>query len=261
MDGASLYILRCADGKLYTGLTRREVEERVSEHDQGLSTFTKTRLPVVLLFSEHYLRITDAIEAERRIKGWSRAKKLAYVAGDFERLSALAKRKKKDGGSLSLVVRDGPLGLLAMRVWGRCRGTARTLKTPAACHPPLPPRSLMVRRAKPVSNRPSKDGLWRSRDHRRCDGNPILAARAARSVDASSKRPARVMIPRGSRRPFGPPHHEGVAVWPAPFPGAAEIFHPTLSDEMPASSHSMDAPVLDDPSHLVQGISTENDAS
>lgn len=85
MDGASLYILRCADGRLYTGLTRREVEERVSEHQQGLSAFTKRRLPVELIFSEHYPLITDAIAAERRIKGWSRAKKLAYVAGDFER--------------------------------------------------------------------------------------------------------------------------------------------------------------------------------
>ena len=95
MDGASLYILRCADGKLYTGLTRRDVDERVSEHAQGLSAFTKRRLPVKLIFSEHYARITDAIDAERRIKGWSRAKKLAYAAGDFERLSELARRRDR----------------------------------------------------------------------------------------------------------------------------------------------------------------------
>ena len=92
LDGASLYILRCADGKLYTGLTRREVDERVSEHQQGRSAFTRTRRPVALIFSEHYPQITAAIDAERRIKGWTRAKKLAYVAGDFERLSALAQR-------------------------------------------------------------------------------------------------------------------------------------------------------------------------
>ncbi len=92
MDGASLYILRCADGKLYTGLTRRGVDERVSEHQQGMSAFTKRRRPVTLIFSERYLAITDAIDAERRIKGWTRAKKLAYVAGDFERLSELARR-------------------------------------------------------------------------------------------------------------------------------------------------------------------------
>lgn len=95
MEGASLYILRCADGKLYTGLTRRDVEERVSEHQQGLSVFTKTRLPVELIFSEHYALIIDAIDAERRIKGWSRAKKLAYVSGDFELLSVLARRGRK----------------------------------------------------------------------------------------------------------------------------------------------------------------------
>jgi putative endonuclease len=52
-------------------------------------------LPVELAFSEYYDRITDAIAAERRIKGWSRAKKEAYMRGDFERLSALARRKAK----------------------------------------------------------------------------------------------------------------------------------------------------------------------
>lgn len=95
MDGATLYILRCSDGKLYTGLTRRDVDERVSEHQQGLSAFTKTRRPVVLIFSENYSVITDAIDAERRIKGWSRAKKLAYVVGDFELLSELARRRSR----------------------------------------------------------------------------------------------------------------------------------------------------------------------
>ncbi len=95
MDGATLYILRCADGKLYTGLTRREVDEHVSEHAQGLSAFTRVRRPVELIFSEHYESVLDAIAAERRIKGWSRAKKEAYMGGDFERLSALSRRKPK----------------------------------------------------------------------------------------------------------------------------------------------------------------------
>ena len=97
MNGATLYILRCADGKLYTGLTRRAVDERVSEHAQGLSAFTRRRLPVDLIFSEHYSSIVDAIAAERRLKGWTRAKKLAYAAGDFSRLSDLAHRGKKGG--------------------------------------------------------------------------------------------------------------------------------------------------------------------
>ncbi len=96
MDGATIYILRCADGTYYAGITRRSVEERVSEHAQGLvDSYTARRLPVELVFSEHYERIDEAIAAERRIKGWSRAKKEAYMRGDFESLSKLARRKPK----------------------------------------------------------------------------------------------------------------------------------------------------------------------
>jgi putative endonuclease len=76
LDGASIYILQCVDGSYYTGITRRSVEERVSEHAQGLTRdcYTFMRRPVKLILAEHYERIVDAIAAERRIKGWSRAK-------------------------------------------------------------------------------------------------------------------------------------------------------------------------------------------
>jgi putative endonuclease len=50
---------------------------------------------VTLVHAEHYVRITDAVAAERRIKGWSRAKKEAYMRGDFAALVKLAKRKAK----------------------------------------------------------------------------------------------------------------------------------------------------------------------
>jgi putative endonuclease len=94
LSGASIYILRCADGSYYTGITRRSVEERLSEHMQGLISgcYTDARRPVKLLFSEHYERIDEAVAAERRIKGWSRAKKEAYMGGDFPALVELAKR-------------------------------------------------------------------------------------------------------------------------------------------------------------------------
>ncbi len=97
MSGASIYILLCVDGSYYTGATKREVEERVSEHAQGLipGAYTGSHRPVKLVFSEAYERIDEAIAAERRIKGWSRAKKEAYMHGDFASLVALAKRKTK----------------------------------------------------------------------------------------------------------------------------------------------------------------------
>jgi putative endonuclease len=97
MSGASICILLCADGSYHIGVTRREVEERVSEHAQGLipGAYTASRRPVKLVFSEAYERVDEAIAAERRIKGWSRAKKEAYIRGDFASLVALAKRKTK----------------------------------------------------------------------------------------------------------------------------------------------------------------------
>jgi putative endonuclease len=98
LGGASIYILLCADGSYYTGVTRRSVEERVSEHALGITPgYTLRRRPVKLVFSEHYEEIVDAIAAERRIKGWSRAKKEAYIRGDFVALVALAKRGAKGG--------------------------------------------------------------------------------------------------------------------------------------------------------------------
>jgi predicted GIY-YIG superfamily endonuclease len=70
------------------------VEERLSEHTQGLipGCYTDSRRPVKLLFSEYYERTDEAVTAERRIKGWSRAKKEAYMRGDFAALVELAQR-------------------------------------------------------------------------------------------------------------------------------------------------------------------------
>ena len=95
MPGASIYILRCADQLLH----RPHPPLRVSEHAQKLvkGCYTESRLPVELVFSEHYERTDEAVAAERRIKGWSRAKKEAMMRGDFAALSALARRKVRGG--------------------------------------------------------------------------------------------------------------------------------------------------------------------
>ena len=96
MDGASVVILRCSDGSLSVGSTRRSVDERVSEHDAGLTIGHRaTRRPVVLLHSEHHARVDEAVAAERRIKEWSRVKKIAYMAGEFEALRDLAVSRGK----------------------------------------------------------------------------------------------------------------------------------------------------------------------
>jgi putative endonuclease len=92
--GVWLYILRCADGSYYTGTTRTELEVRVAQHQAGeFGGYTSERRPVTLVFSEHFEHIVDAIAMERRVKGWSRAKKEALIAGDFDRIRALSRRR------------------------------------------------------------------------------------------------------------------------------------------------------------------------
>jgi len=94
LTGAFLYIVRCADGSYYTGTTRDELERRIAEHNSGyFGGFTATRRAVVLVYSQWFERITDAIAAERQIKGWSRAKKEALMRGDFGVLRKLAQRQ------------------------------------------------------------------------------------------------------------------------------------------------------------------------
>src|SRR4051812_7336037 len=79
-DGAYLYILRCADDSYYTGTARSGLEQRVAEHNAGTyGGYTAQRRPVTLVFSQWFDRITDAIAAERQVKGWSRAKKEALI--------------------------------------------------------------------------------------------------------------------------------------------------------------------------------------
>jgi predicted GIY-YIG superfamily endonuclease len=94
MTRAILYIVRCNDDSYYVGTTRTELEIRIAQHNDG--TFggcTSKRRPVRLVFSQEFERITDAIEAERKVKGWSRAKKEALIAGRFDDLKALSKRR------------------------------------------------------------------------------------------------------------------------------------------------------------------------
>jgi len=91
---ATVYILRCADGSYYTGLTKQPIEARVWEHNNlpDPKGFTFKRRPVVLVFSETYDRLLDAIAREKQIKGWSRRKKEALIALRYTKLPELSRR-------------------------------------------------------------------------------------------------------------------------------------------------------------------------
>jgi putative endonuclease len=99
-DGAYVCILRCADGSYYCGTARQGLELRVAQHNSAtFGGYTATRRPVSLVYSQWFERITDAIAAERQIKGWSRAKKEALARQDWQALQRLSKRAHPSTGS------------------------------------------------------------------------------------------------------------------------------------------------------------------
>ena len=86
-----VYILRCADASYYAGHTD-DLEKRVAEHGLGLVPgYTHRRRPVQLVFADEFPSRLEALERERQIKGWSRAKKEALIRANWERLHRLTK--------------------------------------------------------------------------------------------------------------------------------------------------------------------------
>ena len=65
------------------------------QHESGLAGYTATRKPVTLLWKGEFEKREEAIAFERKIKGWSRAKKEALIAGDWNRIRELAKPKSR----------------------------------------------------------------------------------------------------------------------------------------------------------------------
>ena len=85
------YILRCSDGRYYTGHTDN-LDRRVGEHQTGgCCDYTSRRLPIALVRSETFPSRIEALEAERMVGGWSRAKKEALICGDWSSLSLFAR--------------------------------------------------------------------------------------------------------------------------------------------------------------------------
>ena len=91
------YILRCNDGSYYAGHTE-DLEQRIAQHQAGaLGGYTAKRRPVTFLWAESFQTRDDAFHAEHKIKGWSRAKKEALMAGDWSLVSELARNRQGSG--------------------------------------------------------------------------------------------------------------------------------------------------------------------
>lgn len=79
MSAYTVYILRCADGTLYTGCTN-DLARRLRTHSAGKGAkYTRARLPVELVYSEPALDKSQALRREAAIKALSRGEKLALI--------------------------------------------------------------------------------------------------------------------------------------------------------------------------------------
>ena len=79
MANAWVYMLRCADGSLYTGWST-DVQRRLAAHSAGkASKYTASRLPAKLVFARPMRDPASARREEARIKALDRAGKLALI--------------------------------------------------------------------------------------------------------------------------------------------------------------------------------------
>ena len=93
-----VYILKCSDGYYYVGITN-SLERRVWEHnneetEEARKSYVYRRRPATLVYAEYFTEFNDAIEFEKKIKGWRREKKEAMIQGNYERLIELSKNSK-----------------------------------------------------------------------------------------------------------------------------------------------------------------------
>ena len=93
-----VYILRCADGSYYVGHTD-DIVLRLQQHENGEVGYTSLRKPVELMWQGEFETREGALAFELQIKGWSRAKKEALMAGDWERVQELAQSHGKDSSA------------------------------------------------------------------------------------------------------------------------------------------------------------------
>lgn len=84
-----VYILRCRDGSYYVGVTNN-LERRRNEHFSSRGGhYTKCNPPVELVYTERFPSREQAETRERQLKGWTRRKKEALIAGDLDLLKRL----------------------------------------------------------------------------------------------------------------------------------------------------------------------------
>lgn len=79
-----VYMLKCADGSLYTGYTN-DLQKRAGVHNSGRGAkYTKSRLPVRLVYSEEHESKSSALKREAEIKKLTRAQKEKLIKNQLQ---------------------------------------------------------------------------------------------------------------------------------------------------------------------------------
>ncbi len=86
-----VYILECSDKSYYTGVTNN-LKKRLFIHQTGenKNSYTYNRRPVKIVYYQTFNSSSQAIAFEKQVKGWSRKKKEAIIAGNYELLPSLS---------------------------------------------------------------------------------------------------------------------------------------------------------------------------
>lgn len=101
MKNFYVYILECSDGLYYTGLTA-DLERRLNEHQSGINSgsYTYKRRPVKLVYYTIIQGYEQAAQFEKQLKDWSREKKKAFIAENWEKLKEAAECKNDSSHKL-----------------------------------------------------------------------------------------------------------------------------------------------------------------
>ncbi len=78
-DHHFFYLARCSDGSLYAG-TCADLKDREKKHNDGSgSKYTRSRLPIVFVYHERHVSLSDARKREAEVKTWTKKRKEAFV--------------------------------------------------------------------------------------------------------------------------------------------------------------------------------------
>lgn len=107
-----VYILHCADGRLYTGFAP-DLKARIRKHNHGFVFSTKNRRPLGLIHYEAFLKEKDAKQREEFLKGEKGKKELEFMLAEYFRKSPWIKDLEEQGFN-----QNKPLGAVMCPICG-----------------------------------------------------------------------------------------------------------------------------------------------